>query len=187
MSTITVNNHTHKVTISSIGTPGPRGPMGDVTPEAQAILETVLEARNDAVLAAVKTGEDHAATAADRQAAAASATAAAAAAALTFYGVSIYKTDGIESGGYHAERRTVVTSSQTELFAEILDGSDRSEAIFALIVDEILHGPWIVRRGTPEMITGFSIPVSANATVSFLVIPVGEIRELYIRTKGSLE
>lgn len=65
---ISINNLTRTVTISSVGKPGPRGPVGDITPEAEAALEEINQTAIVVADNARQTAEDREATSADARA-----------------------------------------------------------------------------------------------------------------------
>lgn len=184
---ISINNITRTVTISSVGKAGPRGATGDITPAAQAALDEISQLAIVVAENAQQTGEDREATAADRIAAAASA-AAAAAATLIGYGVSIYHANGIEAGEYYAERHATVLSKQTAIYAEIINGDTGSEVTVTMLADgEIAHAPFVVAAGSPVFIAGLDIDISASTGISFAVLPTSAtVREIYIKTYGAV-
>ncbi|CAH2408026.1 hypothetical protein [Mesorhizobium ventifaucium] len=104
------------------------------------------------------------------------------------YGVAIYKSDGIELGGYYAERSVSVDLTLINLFAEIIAGDVGSEVDFYLAVnDSVAYGPATVVLGSPIDITGLSIALSEGDKVSFFVLFVdGAVTEFFVKTFGEM-
>jgi hypothetical protein len=105
------------------------------------------------------------------------------------YGVSIYRADGIATGGYYAERRANAASTQAVVFAEIVDGDPGAEADIYLEVDgEAAYGPVTVEVGTPFLATGLSVAVAEGDRVSWVVASVigGAVRDLFAKSYGAV-
>lgn len=126
-----------------------------------------------------KSAKEHA------QAAAVSAALAAAATNVDF-GVSIFKADGIEAGGYYAERNVTKRCKMTSLFAEIINGNVGSEATVTLLINGAPYGVYVVKQGTRLSVSGLDAQIQAASVVSFAVVSTpGTVREIVTQTYGA--
>lgn len=127
-----------------------------------------------------KSAREHALDAANSATAAQNAT-------LIGYGVSIYNENGVDSGGYYAERRATSPSVQTDIYAEIINGDPGSEASIIVMVGGVaVHGPVLVEQGTPVAIDGLSIAVTSTDDLSFMVTASTGVRELFVKLYGAV-
>lgn len=104
------------------------------------------------------------------------------------YAVSIYKADGIATGGYYADRRANADSVQDTVYAEILDGDVGSEVDLYLEVGGVMaYGPVTVALGAPVTATGLAIAIAQAASVNWVVASVigGAVRDLYAKSYGA--
>jgi len=127
-----------------------------------------------------KSAREHALDAANSATAAQNAT-------LIGYSVSIYNENGIESGGYYAERRATSPSVQTDIYAEIINGDPGSEASIIVMVGGVaVHGPVLVEQDTPVAIDDLSIAVTSTDDLSFMVTASAGVRELFVKLYGAV-
>lgn len=104
------------------------------------------------------------------------------------YAVSIYKGDGITTGGYYADRRASMDNLQDALYAEIIDGDTGAEIDAYLEVDGVMaYGPFTVAVGTPVSVSSLTIAVSEDDPVNFVVASItgGAVRDVYFKTHGA--
>ncbi|RWL21989.1 MAG: hypothetical protein EOR57_06025 [Mesorhizobium sp.] len=104
------------------------------------------------------------------------------------FGVVIYKSDGIELGGYYAERSASVALTLTKLFAEIVTGDVGAEVDFYLAVNgSVAYGPATVVLGTPVSLSGLSIAIGDGDQISFFILYMTEnVTEFFAKAHGEI-
>ncbi|TIL36229.1 MAG: hypothetical protein E5Y85_00960 [Mesorhizobium sp.] len=104
------------------------------------------------------------------------------------YGVTIYKSDGIDLGGYYAERSASVASTLTKIFAEIIASDIGAEVDFYLAVNgSVAYGPETVVFGAPISISGLSIAIGEGDQISFFILYMaGNVTDFFAKTYGEI-
>lgn len=105
------------------------------------------------------------------------------------YPISIFKADGIDAGGYFADRRANADSTQSTIYVEIVDGDPGSEIdIYLEVAGNIAWGPVAVEQGTPFLATELAIAVSEGDAVNWVITSVdGGVRAVFAKCYGAIE